>query len=38
VSRAACHYSVEPFPLIAGMPALVDFDCSIVSADQLVKS
>jgi SAM-dependent methyltransferase len=35
---AACHYSNEPFPVIAGVPALVDFERSIVSADQLIKS
>jgi SAM-dependent methyltransferase len=37
-TRAACPYSKEPFPVIAGVPALLDFEHSIVSADQLVRS
>lgn len=32
---AACRYAEEPFPLVAGIPALVDFDHSVLDADRL---
>jgi SAM-dependent methyltransferase len=31
----SCPYAEEPFPVIRGVPALVDFERSVVSADQL---
>ena len=37
-TRTVCPYHAEPFPVIAGVPALVDFKHSIVSAEQLIKS
>lgn len=36
--RAACCYSTEPFPVVAGMPVLIDFAQSIVSAEQVIRS
>src|SRR6185312_11404005 len=32
---APCRYADEPFPIVAGVPALVDFEHSILSADRL---
>jgi SAM-dependent methyltransferase len=37
-TTTACPYSKEPFPIIAGAPALFDFEHSIVSAEQLVAT
>lgn len=34
-TSVACVYSTEPFPMVAGLPALFDFQNSIVSADSL---
>lgn len=32
---ASCVYADEPFPVVAGIPALVDFDNSVLDADRL---
>ena len=32
---ASCAYADEPFPLVAGVPALVDFEASVLDADRL---
>lgn len=32
---AQCRYADEPFPVVSGLPALVDFDHSVLDADQL---
>lgn len=37
-TEGTCLYSEQPFPVVAGTPALVDFERSIVSAEQLVGS
>lgn len=37
-TSAACPYSTEPFPTVAGLPALFDFQNSIVSAEELVAT
>jgi SAM-dependent methyltransferase len=34
-SGTACRYAVEPFPEVAGVPALVDFDHSVLDAERL---
>jgi SAM-dependent methyltransferase len=34
-SAGSCPYALAPFPVICGAPALVDFEQSIISADQL---
>jgi SAM-dependent methyltransferase len=33
-----CPYSKEPFPLVRGVPALVDFDHSVLSVEQLART
>jgi SAM-dependent methyltransferase len=30
-----CQYAKEPFPVVSGRPALIDFEISVVDADQL---
>jgi hypothetical protein len=37
-TSAACIYSAEPFPTVAELPALFDFQNSIISAEQLVAT
>src|SRR5215471_7433433 len=37
-TSATCSYSTEPFPTVAGLPALFDFQNSVVSAEQLVAT
>jgi SAM-dependent methyltransferase len=37
-TSAACIYSAEPFPTVAELPALFDFQNSIISAEQLVTT
>ena len=32
---ASCRYAGEPFPVISGIPALVDFEPSVLDADRL---
>jgi SAM-dependent methyltransferase len=32
---ASCAYAVEPFPVVGGVPALVDFESSVLDADRL---
>jgi SAM-dependent methyltransferase len=32
---ASCAYADEPFPVVAGVPALVDFERSVLDADRL---
>ena len=32
---ASCRYAEEPFPVVAGVPALVDFERSVLDADRL---
>jgi SAM-dependent methyltransferase len=32
---ASCRYAEEPFPVVAGIPALVDFEHSVLDADRL---
>ena len=32
---ASCRYADEAFPLVAGVPALVDFENSVLDADRL---
>jgi SAM-dependent methyltransferase len=34
-TEAACLYADEPFPVVAGVPALVDFEHSVLDADRL---
>ena len=34
-SGASCAYAERPFPVVAGVPALVDFDHSVLDADRL---
>jgi len=37
-SNASCRYAAEPFPVVSGVPALVDFDRSVLDADKLRAS
>lgn len=37
-SDASCHYATKPFPVVAGIPALVDFEESVLDADRLVEA
>jgi SAM-dependent methyltransferase len=37
-ARDRCSYSQSPFPTCAGLPALVDFEHSVLSAEALVRS
>jgi SAM-dependent methyltransferase len=37
-TSVACLYSAEPFPTVAAMPALFDFQSSIISAEQLIAT
>jgi SAM-dependent methyltransferase len=32
---ASCRYAAEPFPVVAGIPALVDFEHSVLDADRM---
>ena len=32
---ASCRYAGEPFPVVSGVPALVDFEYSVLDADRL---
>src|SRR3954468_10340290 len=32
---SSCRYADEPFPVVAGVPALVDFEHSVLDADRL---
>lgn len=34
-SSTGCRYADEPFPVISGVPALVDFQCSVLDAGRL---
>jgi len=34
-ARASCAFADEPFPVVAGVPALVDFEHSVLDADRL---
>lgn len=33
---ASCRYADDPFPVVSGVPALVDFDHSVLDADRLI--
>lgn len=37
-TNASCRYADEPFPIVSGIPALVDFEHSVVDADRLQAS
>ncbi|WAC92695.1 class I SAM-dependent methyltransferase [Mycobacterium sp. Aquia_213] len=37
-ANASCRYADEPFPVVAGVPALVDFEHSVVDAGRLRAS
>lgn len=37
-TNASCRYAEEPFPVVAGVPALIDFEHSVVDADRLRSS
>lgn len=37
-TNASCRYAEEPFPTVSGVPALVDFEHSVLDADQLRAS
>ncbi|CDO90523.1 hypothetical protein AWC29_25050 [Mycobacterium triplex] len=37
-TNSSCPYSEEPFPVVAGIPALIDFEHSVVDADRLRAS
>jgi SAM-dependent methyltransferase len=34
-ANTSCGYATEPFPVVAGKPALVNFECSVLDADRL---
>ena len=34
-TRESCRYAEHPFPIVAGIPALVDFEHSVLDADRL---
>ncbi|MBS9533513.1 methyltransferase domain-containing protein [Mycobacterium sp. M1] len=34
-TRESCRYADSPFPIVAGIPALVDFEHSVLDADRL---
>ena len=37
-TNASCRYAEEPFPTVSGVPALVDFEHSVLEADRLQAS
>ncbi|WP_197514410.1 methyltransferase domain-containing protein [Mycobacterium sp. E342] len=37
-TNASCRYAQEPFPTVSGVPALVDFEHSVLDADRLGAS
>jgi SAM-dependent methyltransferase len=37
-SDVTCHYATDPFPVVAGTPALVDFEQSVLSSEALTAS
>jgi SAM-dependent methyltransferase len=37
-SNTSCRYAEEPFPVVSGIPALVDFEHSVLDADRLSAS
>jgi SAM-dependent methyltransferase len=37
-TNASCRYAQEPFPTVSGVPALVDFERSVLDADRLRAS
>jgi SAM-dependent methyltransferase len=37
-TNASCPYADEPFPVVSGMPAFIDFEHSVVDADRLQAS
>ena len=37
-SNTSCRYAEEPFPVVSGVPALVDFEHSVLDADRLSAS
>lgn len=34
-TSAGCRYADDPFPVVSGVPALVDFECSVLDAGRL---
>jgi SAM-dependent methyltransferase len=37
-SNTSCRYAEEPFPVVSGVPALIDFEHSVVDIDRLEAS